>query len=541
MAATSPGRVFISYRRQETAWPARQLYELLVTRFGPEQVFKDVDSIQPGDDFVEKITEAVGSCDVLLALIGPLWLDMLDEDGRRRLDNEDDFVRLELRAALSRGVRVVPILVDGARMPQASELPEELASLGRRQAVAIDPVGFNTDRLMATLTEALGSRPAGSEPMPAAPVPGAGPVDLVDLVEPPVESEAPALPVLVELLVEMPPESEPAVTGGDEPPAAGRTPPPRTPDPAPDPAPRRPMGLVLGAVAAVAVIGVALVLHPWSSGGERAGGTPTGPASSPSTSGSPSGSPSSTVAASTEPTVLAHRGGLEEHQFETQEAMEAAAVAGYAVETDVRYTSDGVAVLVHDEQATKGLDCGGQDLRVSKTTWDTLRATCHSKPTAADKNTYDIPTFAATMEGIAAASPTAWVFAEVKVDQTAAQDKAFLATLIDNGLRDRSVVTSSSLDRLVNIHKADATMPLMLFVSGKQVAASSLTADDLWAVAVEQSVATKAYVDQLHAIGVKVVVWVLNDETQWAQAKDIAADLVLTDYPAKYTAWAASH
>ncbi len=171
MPATSPGRVFISYRRQETAWPARQLYELLVSRFGSESVFKDVDSIEPGDDFVEKITEAVTSCDVLLALIGPQWLDLKDEIGGRRLDNEADFVRLELTAALSRGVRVVPILVDGARMPQSSELPEELASLGRRQAVEINPVGFNTDRLLATLAEALGSRPASTGPKPEAQVP----------------------------------------------------------------------------------------------------------------------------------------------------------------------------------------------------------------------------------------------------------------------------------------------------------------------------------------------------------------------------------
>jgi len=105
VATGTQGRIFISYRRQETAWPARQLYEVLVGRFGAESVFKDVDDIEPGDDFVERITEAVASCDVLLALIGNQWLTMTDIHGGRRLDNPEDFVRLELTAALSRGVR----------------------------------------------------------------------------------------------------------------------------------------------------------------------------------------------------------------------------------------------------------------------------------------------------------------------------------------------------------------------------------------------------------------------------------------------------
>ena len=127
MPGSDTGRVFISYRRQETAWPARQLYELLGEQFGADQVFKDIDDIDPGDDFVEKITRAVSSCDVLLALIGDQWLTIEDDEGRRRLDDPDDFVRLEIATALSRpDVRVIPILVDAARMPRAHELPPEL-------------------------------------------------------------------------------------------------------------------------------------------------------------------------------------------------------------------------------------------------------------------------------------------------------------------------------------------------------------------------------------------------------------------------------
>ena len=149
--AAGNGRVFISYRRQETAWPARQLYELLAGEFGADKIFKDVDNIAPGEDFVDRLTSAVSACEVLLALIGPQWLDLRDAEGNRRIDDPHDFVRLELAAALQRGVRVIPILVDGARMPAANTLPPELAPLTRRQAVEINPVGFNTERLVATL------------------------------------------------------------------------------------------------------------------------------------------------------------------------------------------------------------------------------------------------------------------------------------------------------------------------------------------------------------------------------------------------------
>ena len=83
------GRVFISYRRQETAWPARQLYDLLVAELGADRVFKDVDDIEPGDDFVERDPVGSGSCEVLLALIGPQWLTVKDAAGGRRIDDPD--------------------------------------------------------------------------------------------------------------------------------------------------------------------------------------------------------------------------------------------------------------------------------------------------------------------------------------------------------------------------------------------------------------------------------------------------------------------
>jgi hypothetical protein len=135
----SPGRIFLNYRREDTGWAAGRLFDRLSHRFGKDQVFKDIDSIHLGDDFVDAITSAVGSCDVLLALIGDRWLLITDGDGQRRLDDDNDFVRLEIEAALTRNVRVIPILVEGARMPRAADLPASMAKLVRRQALKLNP------------------------------------------------------------------------------------------------------------------------------------------------------------------------------------------------------------------------------------------------------------------------------------------------------------------------------------------------------------------------------------------------------------------
>jgi hypothetical protein len=153
----TPGRIFISYRREETAYPAGWLFDRLADHLGEGQVFKDVDSIDLGDDFVEAITTAVGSCDVLLALIGDRWLTATDKDGKRRLDDPADFVRLEIEAALARKVRVIPILVDGATMPAADQVPPSLAALTRRQALELSPsrFDFDTSRLLSVLDRTL--------------------------------------------------------------------------------------------------------------------------------------------------------------------------------------------------------------------------------------------------------------------------------------------------------------------------------------------------------------------------------------------------
>jgi hypothetical protein len=126
---TSPGKVFISYRREDAAYPAGWLYERLADRFGASRVFKDVDSIEPGDDFVAEITSAVESCEALLAVIGNQWLEATNKDGQRRLDDPQDWVRLEIEAALERDVRVVPVLVEDARMPRAGNCRRAWPSL----------------------------------------------------------------------------------------------------------------------------------------------------------------------------------------------------------------------------------------------------------------------------------------------------------------------------------------------------------------------------------------------------------------------------
>ena len=150
-AAGAPG-IFICHRREDAAYPAGWLFDRLAARFGATAIFNDVESIRLGDDFAEQILTAVGSCAVLLVVIGRRWLTATGSVGRR-LDDAADIVRLEIEAALIRSVRVIPVLVDGAQMPRANELPASLQALARRQAVELrsGSFGVDTDRLMAVL------------------------------------------------------------------------------------------------------------------------------------------------------------------------------------------------------------------------------------------------------------------------------------------------------------------------------------------------------------------------------------------------------
>jgi hypothetical protein len=176
MAASTPaatGRIFISYRRDDTDFPAGWLYERLAGHFGADQVFKDVDSIDPGEDFTEAIAGAVGSCDVLLALIGDRWLTIADEHGRRRLDDPNDLIRLEIEAALTRDIRVIPILVGHAEMPSPEQLPDSMAALSRRHALELSPSRFSADlrKLLRVLDATLLEEQARQEAAPTTVVP----------------------------------------------------------------------------------------------------------------------------------------------------------------------------------------------------------------------------------------------------------------------------------------------------------------------------------------------------------------------------------
>jgi hypothetical protein len=164
MGVQSTGSVFISYRREDSAGSARRVYDRLVMRLPREAVFIDVDNIPLGVDFVQVLSERVGACDVLIAIIGREWINVR-EGGRRRIDNPHDFVRIEIEAALKRDVHVIPVLVDGARMPSADELPESLRPLARRNAIEVSHTRFDMDaqRLTHGLEQLLAQRAAAIE------------------------------------------------------------------------------------------------------------------------------------------------------------------------------------------------------------------------------------------------------------------------------------------------------------------------------------------------------------------------------------------
>jgi hypothetical protein len=139
------GQIFISYRREESRWSARSLHDRLCRDFDPKQIFMDIDAIALGEDFVKAIETTVAKCDVLITVIGNNWLTSKDERGDRRLDDPEDFVRMEIGAALKREIRVIPVLVDGALMPRSDDLPEDLKPLVRRNALRITDTSFDGD------------------------------------------------------------------------------------------------------------------------------------------------------------------------------------------------------------------------------------------------------------------------------------------------------------------------------------------------------------------------------------------------------------
>ncbi|WP_320042265.1 SUMF1/EgtB/PvdO family nonheme iron enzyme [uncultured Desulfobacter sp.] len=155
-------KIFISYRREDSAYPAQQIYKELADRFGANNVTFDVDTIPLGADFREYLNNAVGKCDILLAVIGDQWTRILNE----RLDQPNDFVRIELTAALERQIPVVPVLVGKASVPGERDLPPELSDLAYRNAAEVR-AGSDFDSHLRRLVNGLDrllSESASSQP-----------------------------------------------------------------------------------------------------------------------------------------------------------------------------------------------------------------------------------------------------------------------------------------------------------------------------------------------------------------------------------------
>jgi hypothetical protein len=151
--------VFISYRREDSGGYAGRLFDILSVHFGKENIYMDLDTIKGGDNFATVIEDKIGQCDALLAVIGERWLACTGVDGSRRLDMAHDYVRMEIAKALERGVRVIPVLVGGGKMPHQPDLPDNLRLLALHQAMDLRDAHFHTDadQLMDVLKQTVPS------------------------------------------------------------------------------------------------------------------------------------------------------------------------------------------------------------------------------------------------------------------------------------------------------------------------------------------------------------------------------------------------
>ena len=165
--------IFISYRREDAPAHAGRLYDGLTEEFGAQQVFMDVDTLEPGVDFVERLHSAVGTADAVLVVIGRGWLNAKNLDGERRLDDPEDFVRLEVGLALTGEPVVIPVLVGGATMPSEDDLPPELVKLARRNALTMIDSDWRSGlaRLVAALRRIVDPvpEPGATAAVPAEP------------------------------------------------------------------------------------------------------------------------------------------------------------------------------------------------------------------------------------------------------------------------------------------------------------------------------------------------------------------------------------
>lgn len=287
-------RVFINYRRADTEGYAGRVYEALRRPIGGPNLFMDVDSMKPGQNFVKALDEAVAGCDVLLAMIGPAWLSQGD-DGRRRIDDPLDYVRLEIVSALERDKVVIPLLFTGSRMPTVADLPEALHELPTRNALVVRHDRFRGD--MAELIKELRRLQEAKAAASGAPVGEAasgaagGPVAAGD----PVAAGAPVgAAVDAPAVVGPPPVTRPAASD----PRAATAATAATAAVAVQPRHLDPRALGVFGVAGIVLVAAAAILLP----GILGGGATTTP--SPSTAGGAIGGPSSGPSASVAASIL---------------------------------------------------------------------------------------------------------------------------------------------------------------------------------------------------------------------------------------------
>lgn len=155
-------KIFINYRRMDTEGYVGRLYDHLIPKLKPENIFMDVKDIEPGADFVQILEDAVAQCEVFIAAIGPHWLTLTDDSGERRLDQWNDFVRIEIESAIKHKKMIIPLLFGGANMPSPNDLPETIQGLARRNAIGISHQHFARDveNLVKFIKETVPSHPS---------------------------------------------------------------------------------------------------------------------------------------------------------------------------------------------------------------------------------------------------------------------------------------------------------------------------------------------------------------------------------------------
>jgi hypothetical protein len=179
--------IFINYRRQDSQWQTETLYNRLLGYFDKNSIFKDISTIEAGDNYNQAIGNALESCQILLVIIGEKWLIVQDINGQRRLEDPNDLVRMEIAHALKRGIKVIPVLFDGIKMPEPNQLPADLQALSGYQGIPIDNnyleagIGRLTEVIKKTIEQLTRTT---VPPTPPQPPPFINKPDIIEVIKP---------------------------------------------------------------------------------------------------------------------------------------------------------------------------------------------------------------------------------------------------------------------------------------------------------------------------------------------------------------------